>query len=264
MKMVSAAKLRRAQERIFKARPYAYKLREVIAEASTHINPEMHPLLAIRPPKKAAYLIVTADRGLCGGFNNNIIQQAIKVISEHTYESYSLFCAGKKGYDFFKRREYPIMDKYINFFNTLDYHNAQQITDRIIELYLKEELDAVIMIYNEFKSAIQQRIITERLLPLEPDPALRDKKRNEIEYIFEPEPLRILDTVIPLHIGIQVWRVLLESSAAEHGARMTAMENATDSAQDMITSLTMRYNSVRQATITKELTEIVAGADALK
>lgn len=262
MKMVSAAKLRRAQENIIKARPYAHKLREVIAEASQHISPERHPLLAVRPLKKVAYVVVTADRGLCGGFNNNIIQQAAHTIKEHSFEEHKLICAGRKGYEFFRRNKYPIIDKFINFFNNLKYHHAQQITDRIIELYLKEELDAVIMIYNEFKSAIQQRIIIERLLPLEPEKVA--KRKSEIEYIYEPEPLKILDTLIPLHIAIQVWRVLLESSAAEHGARMTAMDNATENAQEMIESLTMYYNRVRQAAITRELTEIVAGADALK
>ena len=246
---------------IFKARPYAYKLREVLSGVAARIDPSMHPLLHIRPPKKVAYMVVTADRGLCGGFNNNIIQKTEKITKEDNYKSYELICVGRKGYDYFKRRDYPILDHYTMFFNNLEYAHAQQITDRIIQLYIQKELDIIIMIYNEFKSAIQQRVITEQLLPLQPE---KIENGGEIDYIYEPEPLRILDTLIPLHVGIQVWRVLLESSAAEHGARMTAMENATSSAEEMIESLTLYYNRVRQAAITKELLEIVGGAEALK
>jgi len=261
MKMVAAAKLRRAQENIFQARPYAYKLREVLAGVAAHVNPLRHPLMHVRPPKKVGYVVVTAYRGPCGGFNNNIIQKAEKIIKEDNYENYGLICAGRKGYDFFNRRNYPILDHYTMFFNNLEYAHAQQITDRIIELYIKKELDRIVMIYNEFKSAIQQRIITEQLLPLQPEEI---EGGGQIDYIYEPEPLRILDTLIPLHVGIQVWRVLLESSAAEQGARMTAMENATKNAGEMIESLTLYYNRVRQASITKELLEIVGGAEALK
>ena len=264
MKMVAAAKLRRAQTNIFRARPYAYKLREVLSEVAGRVDPERHPLLHLRPPIKVAYVVVTADRGLCGGFNNNIIHQTENIINRADYESYGLICAGRKGYDYFNRRGHPILDRYIMFFNSLEYAHAQQITDRIIELYIRKELDRIVMIYNEFKSSIRQTVITEQLLPLEPGPAQRDESAHHIDYIYEPEPLRILDTLIPLHVGIQIWRVLLESSAAEHGARMTAMENATDNAQEMIENLTLYYNSVRQASITKEISEIVGGAEALK
>jgi len=259
--MVAASKLRRAQENIIQARPYAYKLREVQSEIATRVSPDMHPLLQNRTPKKVAYLVVTADRGLCGGFNSNIVNCAVKIIKEESYEDHSVICVGRKGYDFFRSRQYPILEHYTMFFNELEYAHAQQITDRIIDLYVSEHLDRVIMIYNEFKSAIQQNVITEQLLPVEPNVV---ENGNRTDYLFEPEPLKILDTLLPLHVGIQIWRVLLESSAAEHGARMTAMESATTNAQDMIERLTLYYNSVRQAAITKELLEIVGGAEALK
>lgn len=259
--MVAAAKLRRAQKNIVRARPYAFKLREVLSEIAGRVSPDMHPLLDVRLPKKVAYLVVTADKGLCGGFNTNIIRRAEKTIKNDANEDYKLICAGKKGFDYFSRRNYPILDRYIQFFNNLEYAHAQQITDRIIDLYVSEEFDRIYLIYNEFKSAMQQNIITEQLLPVVPREL---EKENRADYLYEPSPLRILDTLLPLHIGIQVWRVLLESSAAEHGARMIAMENATTNAQDMIESLSLYYNSVRQASITKELLEIVGGAEALK
>ena len=272
MKMVAAVKLRRAQDNIIQARPYAYKLQEVLAEVAARVSPQMHPLLFVRPHKKVAYLVVTADRGLCGGFNNTIIHRAEQIISKGNYENYGLICAGRKGYDHFRRRDYPILERHILFFNELEYAHAQRITDHIIELYIREDLDLIIMIYNEFKSAIQHTVITEQLLPLEPALIEREEEAgisradggNKIDHIYEPEPLRILDTLVPLHVGIQIWRVLLESTAAEHGARMTAMENATDNAQEMIENLTLYYNSVRQAAITREISEIVGGAEALK
>ncbi|MCH8287354.1 ATP synthase F1 subunit gamma [candidate division KSB1 bacterium] len=267
MKMVAAAKLRRAQKNIVQARPYAFKLREVQSEIAVRVSPDMHPLLQKRAPKKVVYLIVTADRGLCGGFNSNIVNRARKIVKEDNFEDYSLMCVGRKGRDFFRTRKYPILEHYTMFFNNLEYAHAQQITDRIIDLYVSEELDRVIMIYNEFKSAIQQNVITEQLLPIEPPAPIAGKeleKGNRTDYLYEPEPLRILDTLLPLHVGIQIWRVLLESSAAEQGARMTAMESATTNAQDMIENLTLYYNSVRQAAITKELLEIIGGAEALK
>lgn len=267
MKMVAAAKLRRAQEKIIQARPYAYKLREVQSEIAARVTSDMHPLLQKRTPKKVAYMVVTSDRGLCGGFNSNIVNCAVKIIKEENHEDHCIICVGKKSHDFFRSRNFPVLEQYTMFFNDLEYAHAQQITDRIIDLYVTENLDRVIMIYNEFKSAIQQNVITEQLLPVEPPVSGPEKESgigNRTDYLYEPEPLKILDTLLPLHVGIQIWRVLLESSAAEHGARMTAMESATTNAQDMIENLTLYYNSVRQAAITKELLEIVGGAEALK
>ncbi len=265
MKMVSAAKLRRAQENIIRARPYAFKLREVLARVSSIVDPNLHPLLAVRPPEKVAYVVITADRGLCGGFNNNIISTAEKRIKEDGFDQPGLICVGRKSYDYFKRREHRIISHHASIFNDLEYAHAQQITDAIVDLYIQEQLDKVILIHNEFKSAIQQNIITEQLLPMISESVKEgEDTKKQLDYIYEPEPLRILDTIVPLNIGMQVWRVLLESSAAEHGARMTAMENATVNAQDMISSLTLHYNRVRQAAITKELLEIVGGTEALQ
>jgi F-type H+-transporting ATPase subunit gamma len=264
MKMVAAARLRKAQEKIVNARPYAYKLREVLADVAARVDRNMHPLLEERKPEKVVYVVVTADRGLCGGFNTNILRKAETVLKAADPDSYSVICVGRKGYAHLKRRNYPIIDNFINFFNNLEYAHAQQITDRVVDLYLEKQFDRVILIYNEFKSAIQQNIITEQILPVVADAELAQKYESNIDYIYEPEPLRILDTIVPLNIGIQMWRVLLESNAAEQGARMTAMESATNNASDMIDSLTLLYNRLRQAAITKEISEIVGGAEALK
>ncbi len=261
MKMVAAAKLRKAQDNIIKARPYAYKLNDVLANVASRVNRSMHPLLDERDPEKIAYVVLTGDRGLCGGFNNNIIRKSKEIIQTEGIENYQLVTVGRRGHEHFERREYPILDRYINFFNNLEYAHAQVITDKIIDLYIKNELDRVVLIYNEFKSAVSQKIVVDQLLPVK---AIEVESKGMIDYIYEPEPVKILDTILPLHVGIQIWRVLLESYAAEQGARMTAMENATDSAQEMIENLTLHYNRARQAAITKEISEIVGGAEALK
>lgn len=265
MKIVAAAKLRRAQENIIRARPYAYKLREILKRVSVKVDPDLHPLLRKKNPEKVVYVVVTSDRGLCAGFNNNIINTAENLIQEEGYKNISLICVGSRGYNYFKRIGSPILEHYISLFNNLEYSHAQQITDTIIDLYIREHFDRVLFVYNEFKSAIRQTVIAEQLLPMQTEEPDNDNvKGGQIEYLFEPEPLRILDTIIPLNVGIQIWRMLLESSAAEQGARMTAMESATKNAEEMIESLTRQYNRVRQAAITKEISEIVGGAEALQ
>ena len=264
MKMVAAAKLRRAQEHIISARPYAFKLREVLANVSARVDRSMHPLLDERAPEKVLYVVVTADRGLCGGFNGNIIRKAEWYFKESVPGTFELICVGRKGFDYFKRREYPIIEKFTRFFDNLNYSHAQVVTDKIVELYVEKKFDQVILFYNEFKSAVQQMIVTEQLLPVKADEQMMRSPEGNIDYEYEPEPLRLLDTIVPLNVAIQVWRVLLESSAAEHAARMTAMENATNNAGEMIDSLTLYYNRVRQAAITKEILEIVGGAEALQ
>ncbi len=261
MKMVSAAKLRKAQENIIKARPYAYKLNQVLANIASKVDRSMHPLLDERKPEKIAYIVVTGDKGLCGSFNSNIIRKTKEIIADNDNDNYQLICVGRKCHDHFQRLEYPILDHYTQFFNNLEYAHAQVITDKIIELYIENDLDRIVLIYNEFKSAIQQKVVVEQILPVQ---AAEAETKVVVDYIFEPEPVRILDTILPLHIGVQVWRILLESSASEQGARMTAMESATNSADDMIQNLTLHYNRVRQANITSEISEIVGGAEALK
>jgi len=264
MKMVAAAKLRRAQERITNARPYAYKLREVLTHVAARVDRSTHPLLDDRPPEKIGYIVVTADRGMCGGFNANIIRQAESIFRQSPPDSFEVFCIGRKGFDYFKRRDYKMGEHFVQFFDHLDYAHAQQITDMIIAQYIEKKLDRIIVIYNEFKSAVQQYVITEQMLPMKADEELEKSAASNIDYEYEPEPLQLLDTIVPLNVAIQVWRILLESSAAEYGARMTAMENATNNADEMIHFLTLFYNRVRQAAITTEITEIVGGAEALK
>jgi len=264
MKMVAAARLRRAQESILNARPYAYKLREVLANIAARVDRSLHPLLEERQPEKILYIIVTSDRGLCGGFNANITRHAESIFKDSETGTYEIICVGKKGYEYFKRRDYQIIEQFLHLFDQLEYAYSQVITDRIIELYVQKHYDRIELIYNEFKSAVQQRVIMEQLLPMQADEELMQSSAGNIDYIYEPEPLRLLDTIVPLNVAIQIWRVLLESRAAELGARMTAMENATNNAQDMIDSLTLFYNRVRQAAITKEISEIVGGAEALK
>jgi len=250
MKMVAAAKLRRAQDNIVKARPYAYKLGEVLADIADRVDRSKHPLLAEREPRNQAVIIVTADRGLCGSFNTNITKKAEEVLT-----------LGSKGRNYFKKREYNITAEYINFFNELNFSHAEDIGTKIISHYKEKKLDKVVLIYNEFKSAVQQNVITEELLPLKPTQTKTEKP--VFDFIYEPDPDSVLEKIIPLHINIQIWRVLLESYAAEQGARMTAMENATDNAEELIDYLTLDYNRTRQSAITKEITEIVGGAEAL-
>lgn len=261
MKMVAAARLRRAQDNILKARPYAHKINDVLVNLSARVDRNLHPLLDKREPKNIAIVSVTSDRGLCGGFNTNIIKQTKYFYDESDIEKKYFINIGFKGWNHFQKRDYEILGKYVRFFSELEFAHANRIGHQIIDLYLKKELDRVVLIYNEFKSVLQQKVIVEDLLPIEP---AEEDDLSAIDHIYEPEPVKILDSIIPLHINIQIWRVLLESYAAEMAARMNAMENATDNAQEMIESLTMFYNRIRQATITKEISEIVGGAEALK
>jgi len=262
MKMVAAAKLRRAQENILRARPYAYRLAEVMSHVAGLVDRHLHPLLVEREPKRIGYVVVTADRGLCGVFNHNIINRAMRELEAHADRDQSLILVGRKGWEFFRRRPYPIRAEFYDFFNKLQFSHAQRIASEIIRLYIQEELDQVSVIYNEFKSPIQQRVVVEQLLPIVPRPF--DGRMRAIEYLYEPSCDSLLEVLLPRYVNIQMWRMLLESYAAEQGARMTAMEMATDNAEELIQSLTLYYNKVRQATITKEIAEIVTGAEALK
>jgi F-type H+-transporting ATPase subunit gamma len=262
MKMVAAARLRRAQENIIKARPYSLKLRQVIRELAARTDRSLHPLLDERPAENVAIVVVTGDRGLCGSFNTNIIREAQKVMAEEKGANVSLITVGRKGADFFARRNFDIMESLANFFNELHFSHASALGQLIVEGYQKHGLDRVYLVYNEFKSAIQQFVIREPLLPIMPDEF--EEGESHTDFIFEPSDQQILDAILPQYINVQLWRVLLESYAAEMGARMTAMENATESAADLIDMLTLHYNKARQAAITKELLEVVSGAESLK
>ncbi len=259
MKMVAAAKLRRAQERIFAARPYAAALREVLSSVATRVESLEHPLLHAREEHKVLLVIVTADKGLCGAFNSNVIRAAMNAMQEKSWSSVELLPIGRKANDYFRRRTIPIRREATHVFQALSHETARGIAKTLIEDFVTEKVDAVYAVYNEFKSIIAQRVRVERLLPIE---RAWDEVGTEVEYLYEPEPMVILGELLPKHIEFQLYRILLESAAAEQGARMTAMEAATKNASEMIGHLTLTYNRIRQAGITKEIIEIVSGAAA--
>jgi F-type H+-transporting ATPase subunit gamma len=266
MKAVAAARLRKAQEAIIALRPYAQKLDEVIAEVAARRPPdeEPHPLLAVREPKRVALIVLTSDRGLAGGFNANINRAAERFIREHKaeYEKIELNIVGRKGREYFKRRNYEVHDEYMGVFGEVSVERAREITTAEIEDYTQNDLDAVYLVYNEFKSAMSQRVVIEKLLPVQP--AKLPESAGQVDYKFEPSRRELLDHLLPLNVETQIYRAILESIASEFGARMTAMDNATNNAVDMIGRLTLEFNRARQAAITKELMEIVGGAEALK
>lgn len=267
MKMVAAAKLRRAQDRAIQARPYAGKLKEMLASLSAKVDTSLNPLLSPREEvKKLLVILITSDRGLCGGFNTNIIKLAQKVIHEdyadlHKNGGVTMICAGTRGTDFFRKRNYNITSGYPAVFQNLDFSTAREIADTASKMYLSKEVDRVLVVYNEFKSVLAPNLKVEQLLPIAPEPGVSD---SGSEYLYEPSPSAIIDVLVPKHLNTQVWRVMLESNAAEQAARMAAMDSATENAKELIRLLNISYNRARQAAITKELSEIVAGADALK
>jgi F-type H+-transporting ATPase subunit gamma len=273
MKMVAAAKLRRAQEAIVSTRPYANKIKQLMRQLVTKVDPSLNPLFAPREVRKIAVVVVSSDRGLCGAFNANIIKAAVQHMSEkypdqlETGVGLKVITVGKKAFDNFNKRDFEIYAKHVGVFGNLDFNHARAIMKELTEGYLKGDFDTVEIIYNEFKSVIQQRIVVEQLLPIPPEelnPTEEHHLYSQVEYIYEPSAHEIINALVPLHLNFQVWRVLLESNAAEQGARMTAMDNATTNASDLIRDLTLSYNKARQASITKELLEIVSGAEALK
>ncbi len=263
MKMVAAAKLRRAQENILATRPYSQKLAGLMAHIIARMESREDPLLKKREVKKVLVVVVTADRGLCGAFNSNLIRQAVANVQAYQDAEVHLFPVGRKGFEFFSRRNYTLHANRINFFNHMEFEDAVAIVDELVTCYKSGQFDRIEVIYNEFKSAIQQNVVSEQILPFETDEAMA-QTHSSIDFIYEPGKEEILRTLIPRHLNIQMWKILLESNAAEQGARMTAMESATDNADDIIAYLTLHYNRARQATITKEISEIVGGAEALK
>jgi F-type H+-transporting ATPase subunit gamma len=264
MKMVAAARLRKAQERMMRARPYSKSLDEVLGHVAAKVDPSLHPLLHEREPKRVAFVVVTGDRGLCGSFNANIIRRATSEINAARQDgrTVELITVGKKAFEHFNRRRYPILEKYINFFDKLDFSHAQDIAALIQDRYVNGKLDRIYLVFNEFKSAIQQNIVVQQLLPIVPRPP-KDEK-YAADFLFEPSPAKILDNLCPRYLNVEIWHALLESFAAEMGARMAAMSTASDNAKELIVQLTLYYNKVRQASITRELMDIVGGAEALK
>lgn len=265
MKMVAAAKLRRAQESIMATRPYATKMLQVLSSLAARTSAEAHPLLARRKSRWVEVVVFTSDRGLCGAFNMNLIQRAERFMEEEKgkTEEIALSFVGRKGRDYFRKRKVIMRREYVNFFGKVDYLLASRIGQELVQAYSEERVDAIYLLYSEFRSAIQQRVILEKILPVTPSspPTIGPAA---VEYLYEPSESEVLDKLLPMYVEVEVYKALLESLASEYGARMTAMENATNNAAEMIEKLTLVYNKARQAAITKELIEIVSGAEALK
>ena len=264
MKLVSASKLRKAQQAILKARPYAIKMMDVLHHLAARCNHDLHPLLDVREGNRHLLLIITADKGLCGGFNGSIIRKTAQYLKDNAQIENSLIIAGKKGNDVFRNRPVNIMQDIIGWTKDFDYLKAQAIGDNLATLFSEKKVDKVSMIYNEFKSVMQQEIVVEQLLPVVPEQMALKDDTYIVDYIYEPDEETILDKLLKRYMTVEVYRAFLESSAGEHGARMTAMDSATRNAGEMIDGLSLTYNKARQAYITKELIEIVNGAEALK
>ena len=262
MKLVAAAKLRRAQERITEARPYALKMAELLASLVTRVGDDAHPLLARRTTGRKRLVIITADKGLCGAFNSNILRASLAFLREQGQTDITLVVVGKKARDFYRRRQWDVKSEMLGFFDQLAYAHAQELAGQLISSYLAQDVDEVHLLYNEFRSVAVQRVKREQLLPIAAE-AAADGQGATGDYIYEPSPEGILAALLPRHVTTQVFRALMESVAGEYGARMTAMESATKNAKEMIDVLTIQYNKARQERITKELLDIVGGAEAL-
>ncbi len=266
MKLVAAARLNKAQERTLAARPFADKMEHLLHELAYLIKAReeksltLHPLLAQRQSKRVDLVLVTADRGLCGGFNANLIRKALHYIREHAEEEIHLWLVGKKGRDFFRRFYQRIEKEYVNLFQRLGYPQAEVLGKDLIQAFTSTETREVLVMYNEFKSRLQQRLVVKPLLPLRDIPEVRPP----LDFIYEPSRESLLEELLPRYVKAQLFRILLESQSAELAARMNAMESATNNASDLIHSLTLTMNKVRQAAITKEISEIVGGAEALQ
>jgi F-type H+-transporting ATPase subunit gamma len=237
---------------------------EVIIRLAKKTNPEAHPLLAQRPKERGLLIVITSDKGLCGGFNSNIIRKTSEILAQQSDRELSLITVGKKGTNYFKKRNVVIKHEYIDFFLSFSYQDAAAIGKIIKDSYSQGEVDEVSMIYNEFGSAIQQRLTVKTLLPITLPQEESSSSEELIDYIYEPSATQVLDDLLNKYVEVQIYQALLESFASEHGARMTAMDAATNNASEMIDRLTLLFNKVRQASITKELIEVVSGADALK
>lgn len=277
MKMMSAARLRRAQERVVTARPFANKMLEVLSELASHTDENFHhPLLDARNDERYLIVLITADRGLCGAFNTNLTKAAQAFIVENAGKTIEMLPIGRKGRDFFRRRDVRFVNEYVGVTGkgSVEYSEAVEIARDLIKRFMEdEELDKVFIIYNEFKSVLQQRVVVEQLLPVARDAQeeaaaadhASDPSRPQVftEYIYEQPPEEIFSRLLPRLIETQIFRALLESVASEHGARMTAMDAASKNAGELITSLTLNMNRVRQAAITNEIIEVVSGSSAL-
>jgi F-type H+-transporting ATPase subunit gamma len=264
MKLVAAAKLRRAQERILEARPYAFRMADLVGALVRGLGEDKHPLLARREGPRKLYVVVTADKGLCGAFNSNIARRAVELLRGDAEGNATVLTVGRKARDFFRRRPWPLRGERIGFLDRLAFTDVRALAGELMRAYLADEVDEVWLVFNEFRSVSVQRVAVERLLPIEPPRAEPGAEGPAVDYIYEPDPATILAALLPRHVEVQVYRALLESAAGEQGARMTAMEAASKNAQEMIGLLTIQYNKARQERITKELLDIVGGAEALR
>jgi F-type H+-transporting ATPase subunit gamma len=262
MKMVSAAKLRRAQDAAIAARPYADKLTDLLRNVAARLGAAGHPLLQTRAEERMTHiLLVTADRGLCGGYNSNLIRKAEALIEERGWDRVRMTVVGRRGFDYFKRRPVTIVDKHINLFGGPSAELARQIGEQLAREFAEGTSDAVALIYARFRSALVQVPTEQRLLPIAPEAT---EGKTAVEYLYEPTAALLLDRLLRQYVTVLIHRAFLEATASEHGARMTAMDSATNNASEMIDRLTLEMNRARQATITKELMEIIGGAEALK
>ncbi len=275
MKFVAAARLRRAQEKVMAARPYAWQMLSVLRSAIARIESFDHPLMARRPERRVLLLVLSGDRGLCGAFNANAIRKAAEFLRARAEQTLELIPIGKKGRDALRRQKWSFAGEYINIMARVEFPQAKQVADQVIQRYTASEVDAVYVVYNEFKSVLTQKLTVSKLLPIEPEifdaetaeaaagqsPAPPEERRGSlVDYIYEQPAAEIFNRLLPRYVETQIFRVMLESSAAEHAARMTAMDSATNNAVELIDQLTLHMNKVRQAAITREIIEVVSGA----
>jgi F-type H+-transporting ATPase subunit gamma len=272
MKMVAASKLRRAQERIMSARPYAVQMQRVLSSVAARVDPSIHPLLTAREQRadsQTLVIVVTGDKGLSGSFNTNAIKGAASYVAETGAGRTSLGLVGRKGRDFFARRGYTVLFEEIGIFQKLRFENAQTIAHLAVDAFTSGQVDRVMLVYNEFRSVMSQRVVVDQLLPISREevdaaaPVAPAAGESQIDYLYEPSAQAIFDKLLPRYVEVQVYRALLESNAAFFAAQMTAMDTASKNASDMIASLTLYMNKVRQAAITREIIEVVSGAQAL-
>ena len=266
MKMIAASRLRKAQERMIGARPFSKQIVRMLHDLATVVDEERHPLLAMRdltaPGAKVLMIVVTADKGLCGGFNTNLIKAASSRMLEHPTRHHTMALIGRKGRDFYRRRGMPVTLELSGIFSHLKYAHAQEIAHVAMDEFTSGRVDGVELVYNEFKSVMQQRVVVEQILPI-PRLPIDSAPTGGIDYLYEPDAETIFDRLLPRYVEFDIYHALLESAAAEHAARMTAMDAASKNAGDVIDSLTLHMNKVRQAAITREIIEVVSGAQAL-
>jgi len=273
MKFVAAARLRRAQERVVAARPFARQILRVLQSAESRLEQAVHPLLAVRPEEKLLVIVISADRGLCGAFNTNVLRKTMEFLRENKSKQIELVAVGKRARDAMRRTRLPLKAELIGATMNVKFSDAKELAEMAMAAYTSGDADAVYLVFNEFKNVLIQRLVVDRLLPLRPEVVTPEHaearagqakaglpRRAEVDYIYEQPPKQIFDRLIPRYVETEVYRALLESSAAEHAARMTAMDAATKNASDLIDSLTLHMNKVRQAAITKEIIEVVSGA----